>query len=330
MTIGDGDIVVAIPTYNNEETIGDTFDMLLAQKRQPDRVVFCDKSSDNTVSVIEERAEAADFDVEVIRQQGDGVADAYDQTLSYVSGEYDLFVTLQSDLKVEDDWLAGHVELHREHPEIDIVNGDNKANEPTDREITADERPYYVGRNFSTKPGVLEAIDGWDSNFLRGEDWDMRIRLSGAETRSYCRTAIGYEWQTEDPYITLSKSKRRPTSLSFLSKYGPWYLWFHPSHVVADALSVGGLFSGVATVLSLPVPPLAFLFFLMFVGFLAVYWVAHVALRGGVDENYIVGPARKQLLNGIAVLYAAKRIATDRPEWNMSGFEKSNVPRYKF
>jgi len=330
MTTGYSDVVVAIPTYNNEDTIGGTFELLLQQIHQPDRVVFCDKSADDTVAVIESYAADADFDVDVIRQRGDGVADAYNQILSYVEGEYDLFVTLQSDLKIDTDWLAGHVEIHRNHPEIGIVNGDSKGQEPTDREVTANERPYYMGRNFSTKPGVLERIDGWDPNFLRGEDWDMRIRLSGAETRSYCRTAIGYEWQTDDPYISLSKSKRRPTSLTFLSKYGLWYLWFHPSHVVADALSVGGLFSCVATVLSLPVPPLALLFFVMFVGFVAIYWGSHVALRGGVDGNYFVGPVRKQLLNGIAVLYAAKRIAVERPEWNMSGFDKENVPRYKF
>jgi hypothetical protein len=330
MTIHDGDLVVGIPTYNNEETIGDTFDMLTTQERLPDRVVFCDKSTDRTPEIIDRRAEDVAFDVERLEQTGDGVADAYDQILSSLDGEYGLFVTLQSDLKVDSHWLAGHVEIHEQHPEIDIVNGDNKVNEPTDREVQPNERPYYVGRNFSTKPGTLEAIDGWDPNFLRGEDWDMRIRLAGANVRSYACTELGYEWQQDDPYITLPKAKRRPTSLSFLSKYGPWYLWFHPSHVVADALSVGGLLSGVAAVLTLPVLPLSLLFALLFVGFLLTYWIAHVALRGGVDEDLFVGPARKQLLNGVAVLYAAKRIAVEKPDWNMTGFDPENIPRYKF
>jgi hypothetical protein len=326
----DVEVVVGIPTYNNEDTIGETLDALGDQFRQPDRVVFCDKSDDRTVSIIHERASSFTFEIDVIEQCGDGVADAYDQLLDYVAGEYDLFVTLQSDLQVDDDWLRGHIEVHENNPDIDLVNGDWKGRDPTDREVEPNERPYYVGRNFSAKAGALEAIDGWDPNFLRGEDWDMRIRLAGAGVRSYARTAIGYEWQQDDPYITMSKAKRRPTSLTFLSKYGPWYLWFHPSHVVADALSVGGLLSGVAAVVTLPVLPLSLLFTLLFVGFLVVYWGAHVALRGGVDQNFLIGPVRKQLLNGVAVLYAAKRIAIEQPDWNMTGFEPENIPRYKF
>jgi len=330
MTAEIDSVVVGIPTYNNEDTIDGTIDMLRSQRHQPSRVVFCDKSDDRTPAIIRERAPEVEFEVDIIEQQGDGVADAYNQILEYIEGEYELFVTLQSDLSVDDDWLEGHVSIHSDRPDIDLVTGDTKINEPVDKEVEPNERTYYVGRNFSAKAGVLEAIDGWDPNFLRGEDWDMRIRLAGSGARTYSRTAIGYEWQQDDPYITRSKAKRRPTSLSFLSKYGPWYLWFHPSHVVADALSVGGLLSGVAAAITLPLLPLSLLFGLLFVGFLLTYWVAHVALRGGVDENLFVGPARKQLLNGIAVLYAAKRIAVEQPDWNMSGFDPENIPRYKF
>lgn len=327
----DGDVVVGIPTYNNAETIEATFEMLRAQQRHPDRVVFCDKSSDRTPEIIETLAEDADFDVEMIRQTGDGVADAYDQILDYIAGEYGLFVTLQSDLVVEDDWIAGHIEVHEANPEIDLVNGDNKINEPTDREVQPNERPYYVGRNFSAKAGALERIDGWDPNFLRGEDWDMRIRLAGAGIRSYARTAIGYEWQQADPYITLSKAKRRPTSVTFLAKYGRWYLRFHPSHVVSDALSVGAVVTGGLGLAALPVFPLGgVLLLVVCLLSMVVYTLAHNTLRGGVDGNRVLGPPRKQLLNGIAVLYALRRIVGSDIEWNRSGFDPENVPDYGF
>lgn len=337
---GNGtEMVVGIPTYNNEETIGQTLDMLFDQERRPDRVVFCDKSSDDTRAVIRERARsqvAVEDDeavprIEILDQTGDGVAAAYDQVLRHVEGEYDLFVTLQSDLVVDDDWLAGHERLHRERPEIDLVNGDSKANEPTDREVDPDDRPYYVGRNFSAKAGALEAIDGWDSNFLRGEDWDMRIRLAGAGTRSYARTALGYTWQTTDPYITLSKAKRRPTAATFLAKYGTWYLRFHPSHVISDGLSVAAVVLAALAVLSVPVSPLlAVLAGVCLLGVVGAFTLAHNLLRGGVDGKRVVGPVRKQFLNGIAVLYAIRRLQRRDHDWNMAGFEPDRIPRYKF
>lgn len=328
----DETVVVGIPTYNNEDTIGETLEMVLDQVRPPDRVVVCDKSSDDTRAVVREYQDNhAGVSIEIIDQEGDGVADAYNEILFHVTGEYDLLVTLQTNLVVDDDWIAGHLETHRDHPDIDIVTGDWKGNDPTDREVTPDERPYWVGRNFSVEPGVLEAIDGWDTNFLRGEDWDMRIRVASTGARTYARTAIGYEWQTDDPYITLSKAKRRPTSLTFLSKYGPWYLRFHPSHVISDALSVGAVGSGLLALASLPLlAPLSLLFGVLFLLCTVAFYAGQLLLRGAPDERPLVGPLRKQLLTGVSVLYAARRLSTADPDWNMAGFDPESVPNYGF
>jgi GT2 family glycosyltransferase len=328
----DAHVVVAIPTYNNETTVGETLDMLFTQERPPDQVVVCDASTDGTRRVIRERAiMEPEIDIDVIDQPREGVADAYDAILSYVAGKYDLFVTLQADLLVDDDWLAGHLRLHREHHKIDIVTGDHTDRSPTNREVGSHERPYYVGRNFSAKRGVLERIDGWDPNFLRGEDWDMRIRLAGAGIRSYACTAVSYRWLRQDSYITLSKAKRRPTAVTFLAKFGPWYAWFHPSHIVSDLLSLGAVVLGAVTLLTLPVSPVfALVSSGLFAATLLVYGVAHVLLRGGVDGDIFCGPPRKQLLTGISVLYALRRVLDSGPVWNMAGFDPQNVPRYKF
>lgn len=324
-------IVVGIPTYNNEADIDSTFSLLEAQSRPPDRVVFCDKSTDRTPELINDWAATVPFQVEIVEQKGDGVADAYDTILSYLDGEYDLFVTLQTEITVEDDWLELHVETHRENPDIGLVTGDNKWHDPTHREVTPDERPYYVGRNFSAKQGILESIDGWDSNFLRGEDWDMRIRLAGEGVRCYARTELGYEWQREpEPYVTLSKAKRKPTSLTFLSKYGRWYLRFHPSHVIADTVSAGAVASGSLAILTLPLPVSSLLWGTLMLLLIGVYWAAHVTLRGHVQGDWGIGIVRKQLLNGIAVFYAARRLAGTHPEWNMSGFDPEGTPNFKF
>lgn len=328
----DKRIVVAIPTYNNEDTIGSTLDLLVAQTRPPDAIIFCDKSNDDTQKVISEYANKDhDISIEVLEQKGDGVAGAYDQILNHVSKKYDLFVTLQSDLIVDKNWLAGHERIHTKHPDIEIVNGDHKSNSPTDGEVTPDERPYFVGRNFSAKAGTLETIDGWDSHFLRGEDWDMRIRLAGAGVRSYACTDLGYTWQTEDPYITLSKAKRRPTVVTFLAKYGVWYTKFHPTHIISDGMSCIAVVLLVITLTLLPFSlRLAAITFSILCLVVTLFTLAHNFLRGGVDARRIVGPVQKQFLNGIAIVYAIRRIMIQNINWNMAGFDPEDITSYKF
>lgn len=328
----DPEVVVGVATYNNVDDIDETLEMLLTQTKSPDRLVFCDNSNDGTREHIRTHQDRAGTPtIEIIDQSGDGVADAYDEILDHVAGEYDLFVTIQTEIVVNEEWLAGHIEVHAERPGIDMVMGDNKNNDPTDREVKPDDRPYYVGRNFSSKAGVLERVDGWDRNFLRGEDWDMRIRLAGAGTGVYAKTDLGYRKDWSDPYVTLSKAKRKPTSVTFLSKYGSWYARFHPSHVASDGLSLASILGAVGTVGFLPISPtLAAFSAIVFAVSVLTYWIGHLALRGSVDQDLVVGPIRKQLLNGIAVLYAYNRVVRRDIEWNMSGFNPDNIPRYKF
>jgi glycosyltransferase involved in cell wall biosynthesis len=306
--------------------------MLLEQTRPPNSIVFCDKSNDETRELIQSyKTENYTSSIEIIEQTGNGVADAYNEILDYIQGNYDLFATIQTDLIIDENWLSGHINHHQKHPEIDLITGSGRDREPTDGEVTPDERSYYTGRNFSAKAGTLERIDGWDTNFLRGEDWDMRIRLASVGTRVYTTKALRHDWQKSDPYVTLSKAKRKPTSVTFLSKYGLWYARFHPSHVISDALSLASILSAVGVMGFLPFSPtLAALSSISFTLFVMIYWISHVYLRGGVHGSLILGPTRKQLLNGIAVLYAYNRVIQEDISWNMTGFDPENVPRYKF
>lgn len=326
------EVVVGVATYNNADDIDETIEMILTQTRPPNRLVFCDKSSDETQKRIRAHQNQADSPtVEIIDQSGDGVADAYNDILDHIAGEYDIFATVQTEITVNEEWLASHLKVHNKRPEIDMVMGDNKENNPVDKEVGPDERPYYVGRDFSAEAGVLERVNGWDRNFLRGEDWDMRIRLAGVRTRVYAKTEVGYRKDWSDPYISLSKAQRKPTSVTFLSKYGLWYARFHPSHVVSDGLSLVSILSAAGTVGFLPVlPALSAISAVLFTLSILTYWVAHLTLRGGVDQTIIVGPVRKQLLNGVAIVYAYNRVVRRDVEWNMNGFNPDNIPRYKF
>jgi glycosyltransferase involved in cell wall biosynthesis len=326
-------VIVGVATCNNIHTIDHTIDMLIGQTRPPDRIIFCDNSSDGTHDKIQEYQGCDEAPpIEIIDQSGDGVADAYDHILDQAEG-YDIFATIQTELQVDSEWLEGHIRLHDKYPDIDMVMGDHKTNVPTDKQVSPDERPYYSGRNFSAKSGALEGVDGWDSNFLRGEDWDMRIRLAGAGTKVYAKTDLGHKWQNNinDHYITLTKAKRKPTSITFMLKYGLWYASFHPSHVVSDMLSLISIVSVVGTGVFLTfAPTLATVSTIASTLSIAAYWIGHLILRGGVDGSIIIGPMRKQLLQGIAILYASNRMIFSEVEWNMSGFNPENIPRYKF
>lgn len=337
----DPTVIVCVPTYNNGESIRSTLDILCSQSRPPDRIVVCDKSEDRTPEVIRSAANETEVSIEMIRQTGDGVAAAYDQLLDYVSGEYDLFLTLQTNIRVPNNWLATHLKVHCDNPSIDLVTGDRidgrdeggVGDRPKECEVTPDQSPYYVGRNFSAKPGVLGRIDGWDRNFLRGEDWDMRIRLAGTDTRVYTTQQAGWEWQSgvSDPTITLSKTKRRPTSLTFLAKYGVWYATFHPSHVIGDILSVFAVVFASLSVAFSPISPLLSMLLLLTTVCCVIPYVAGLAvLRGGVDDSLLLRPMLKQFLVGIGVCYAAHRLWKQDPDWNLTGFNPDNIPRYRY
>ena len=192
-------VVVGIPTHNDSASIDKTLSYLAAQTYSPDLIVFCDNSDDSTRNIIQENSSEFRPSIKIINQQSDGVAGAYNEILSYIEGQYDIFITIQSDLKFNDSWIENHVNLHMNNPELDMVNGPYKHADRKEGFMEPDDKSYYLGRNFSVKKGVLEEIDGWDENFLRGEDWDMRIRLAGADTTVYSTTEVGYDWQREDP-----------------------------------------------------------------------------------------------------------------------------------
>ena len=304
-------VVVGIPTYNNEDTISRTISVFEKQTVPPDRLIFCDASTDKTIDVIQERARDVDeFDIEVLEQNGQGVADAYNQILDYIENEYDIFGTLQTDFEVDDDWIENVISLHKKYDDIGIIN----AHTGIHRELDPNEPAYFSGRCFTTKSGVLEGVNGWDGNFLRGEDWDIRIRLTAADIRSFGTEKLDYSQISDDPPITLRKALRKPTSAMFLAKYGLWYAKYHPSHVIADALSVLSVL-GIALIPLLPPYGLSIVLISM-----GSYLIGHNLVRGSVEGSSIVNVLQKQILDGIGVISTLVRLWGEDTEWNMTGF----------
>jgi glycosyltransferase involved in cell wall biosynthesis len=309
--------VVGVPTYNNADTIERTIEVFENQSVPPTELIFCDASTDRTPEIIRQKASTVnDFEITLLEQEGEGVADAYNQILDSLDGEYDVFGTLQTDFKVDEDWVENAIHLHEERPQSDIIN----AHTGIHRELDPTEPPYFSGRCFTAKAGVLERVGGWDENFLRGEDWDIRIRLAGAGVTAFGTEQLDYESFSEDPPITLRKAMRKPTSATFLAKYGPWYAMYHPSHIVADGLSALAV---LGILLAVVVPPYGLALAMMASG---AYLTGHNLVMGDVHGSRVVGVIRKQFLDGIGFFTTIARIVGKRPDWNRTGFNPENIP----
>jgi hypothetical protein len=101
--------------------------------------------------------------------------------------------------------------------------------------------------------------------------------------------------------------------------------------VVSDALSLTSILSAVGIIAFLPlIPTISAVSAFVFALSVAIYWIGHTTLLGGVDGSYVAGVIRKQLLTGVAVLYAYNRVGREGVDWNMVGFKPENIPRYKF
>lgn len=298
--------VIGIPTYNNESTITDTLRIISNQTIVPDELIVCDKSNDNTPEVVQEFASDTDsFEITLIRQKGDGVADAYNQILNHIEN-YDIFGTIQTNFEIPGDWVESAIRLHKKYDHIDIINSSQERNKILDPRSP----DYFSGRCFTAKKGVLESVNGWDENFLRGEDWDIHIRLAQRGTQSLGSDALAYSELADDPPVSIRKARRKPTSAMFLAKYGYWYFNYHPTHVIGDLI-------GALAILTLPLImsyPASILVPIAYV-------VGYDIVEGGLGGSLVKTPLKKCYLDGYGFLISMLSIVKNNYQWNMEGFD---------
>lgn len=272
-------ITLGLCTRDNEDTIEETLTSILKQKRLPDEIIICDKSRDKTLKIIESLLFGV-LPLKIINQKGDGVGDAYQQIYLNLCNT-DVFVTLQTNLRVEEDWLKKIEMGFEDNPWADIISSSPKA--------------YFTGRNMAIRIETLRRVDGWDNRFLRGEDWDIHIRLKRIGAKSVYVNGINHRWIKKDDTDTIWKSLRKPTSITFLAKYGLWYLKFRPIHVLGDLSS---LFL-IGCFVTLPI--------FTYIGLVAI--ILNI-LGFGIVHNLFYGwrislfprTVKHQFLNGIACL----------------------------
>lgn len=320
---------VGIPTMNNAGTIRRSIQQLQDQTRPPDRVIIVDNSTDETPDIIEEMATEVEFVVDRYQQSeyGRGVGAARAEIYDHF--EEDLLLCLDTNHSVDKTWVETHVEFHRTHPSYGVLS--NSGIDGFDDSVSNPLQSEYFGQsNCSIKKSALEAADGWDRWFHRGEDWDMRIRLWTAGVESWAKHEIDAKRFERNVAADVkswfwTKTLYDPSSITYLRKYGRWYFRFHPLHVAGD-------FASLAAIVLLAVAPVGFLVtpllgFFLFVAAL-VPAAGFMYYKGPRKENRII-PLPKQLgafvvfyALGLSALNSLRNVGSGE-EWNHSGFDES-------
>ncbi len=325
-------LVVGVCTFNVEETIGETLKTVLNQTVKPDLFVICDKSRDKTPELLEAFKERADFEVQILKQKGVGVADALQDIYEYIKsrGGCEVLVVFETDRAFRENWLETHLSLRAEFKGCDLVSSvDRPVGTYVARSLK--DRLYCWSADMSINWAALERVGGWDRNMLRSDDWDLHIRLGTCGITPVV-TSKHLHWIISEKHnqLTLEKMKKRDSSLFFLSKYGFWYLIFHPAHFVSDLFSI--LFLVIVPILF---PLSLFLMNLKFIIsnliLIAIMLLAYYIYSVSNNVPYRIA-LKKWVLYGISMPYAIKRLIFRKNEWNLKGFVRKydwNLESYR-
>lgn len=191
---------VVIPAYNQAPLLRRTLETLLRQDlatSQYEVIVVDDGSTDETAEVVRERA-AREPRVRLLRQETNrGRSAARNAGVQAAGGDIILFT--DSDILVRPDFLARHLETHRQSrrpvlcrgPVVDIPDG----RLPEHPAFVPPSPAYLTTANASLPRGELLAAGLFDENFRAygWEDFDLGFRLQRRGLpRVYRREAIAY------------------------------------------------------------------------------------------------------------------------------------------
>lgn len=320
---------VGIPTMNNESTIERTLRQLQDQTLLPDRVIIVDNSSDRTPDIIREVASDVDFPIDVCQQSdyGRGVGAARAQI--YDLFENDLLVCLDTENSVDNKWLETHVQFHETHPDYGVLS--NSSRDDFDKAVEDPMKSEFFGQsNCSLKRSALETTKGWDPWMQRGEDWDLRIRLWTAGVNVWAKSEIAtdrFDRNIVDDTTTWFRTKvfRSPSSVTFLRKYGTWYLQFHPLHTFGDLLSAISILCLLCSPIAYLIAPIALPALL---GTPIALSIGFLYYKGPRKRGNFV-PLKRDFTSivvffalGLSALYNLRRVG-GHEEWNYEGFDGS-------
>lgn len=191
-------VSVCIPAYNNSATIANTIQSILGQTYQNIEVIIADdKSSDNTVEIVEAIA-AENERVKLYRnEQNLGMVGNWNHCLALCKGEFIKLIC--ADDMIEPTAIEEEARAMQEHPTVNLVESDTRLVDINGKTTGAFKRYHKNGlvdgkkvaraslllKNFFGAPvnnlmrrSALEKIGGFDSEFTYILDFDMWIRLA--------------------------------------------------------------------------------------------------------------------------------------------------------
>lgn len=179
-----------IPTYNRDEHIGGAIETVLGQTYDDvEAVVVDDGSTDGTEAVLDEFRDREGVRV-LHNDRNQGIAYSFNRAADAATGEY--YCILGDD----DRWHRSKVErqvarMRSLPPEYGIVYTGGVST--IDGRIVREFRPSVLGdiypeifRDFPLAPhsghmlrrAAFESVNGFDTDFPHGVDWEMNIRLA--------------------------------------------------------------------------------------------------------------------------------------------------------
>lgn len=185
-------VTVLIPTYNRAKYIGECLDSILAQTIKPAQVIVVDDgSTDSTPELLHSYAEKITY----LRKANGGKSAALNFGLPFVTGDY-VWIFDDDDVALSDS-IERRLKLLVDCDDIDFVySGHFIGTDGVDGKIVCG-RPYQppvidgsrlaialMEGCFFTQQGVLarrecyERLGPFDETFLRGQDYEMMIRMA--------------------------------------------------------------------------------------------------------------------------------------------------------
>lgn len=191
-------VSVCIPAYNSSATIAGTIRSVLGQTYGNLEVIVADdKSSDDTVAIVEALA-AEDSRVKLYRNEKNlGMSGNWNHCLKLCRGEYIKLIC--ADDRIETDAIEKEAAAMREHPTVNLVESDTRLMDRNGKSTGAFKRYYKSGlvdgkkaakvslmlNNFFGAPvnnlirrSALEQVGGFDTAFTYILDFDMWVRLA--------------------------------------------------------------------------------------------------------------------------------------------------------
>lgn len=232
--MSDTRVSIIIPTYNQQQYLGEAIESALTQTRTPHEILVIDNgSTDGTPEV------AARYPVRYIRQTNQGICGSTNRGIAEATGNY--LVILHSDDRLLPNHLDASLAAFSEHPDAAFVCGDYRWLGEGDLwhvHRCQPEPDYYatlLRMNFIGPPivvmfkrQVLLTIGGFRREFQGADDQDMYLRIA-RQYPIHCHHEVIAEYRRHPGQDSQRFTMMLATALKMLEAQQP-YIKDHPEY----------------------------------------------------------------------------------------------------